>query len=280
MLPTWETIRWPMLGMLHLPPLPGSPRFAGDMAAVLDAVLADALVLAEAGFDGIMLENFGDAPFYPARVPPVTISWMTRLASEVRRIWSGPLGINVLRNDGLAALAIAGAVGAELIRVNVLTGARVADQGLLVAEAHELLRQRRFLGLDAVKIFADVDVKHSSPLGDRRDLADEVHDLIDRGLADSVVVSGSATGRPTDLAQIRAVKTAAGSTPVWVGSGATLETLAALCQEADGVIVGSALKAGASSAPQAPARAALSTLDRERSVHWMQAVHALRRRGS
>jgi membrane complex biogenesis BtpA family protein len=188
-----------------------------------------------------MLENFGDAPFYPDDVPPGVIAAMTRVALEVRRAFSGVLGINVLRNDGRAALAIAAAVGAQMIRVNVLTGARVTDQGLVVGRAHELLRERRALGADGIAILADVDVKHSAALAPRP-IADEVKDTVGRGLADAVIVSGGGTGAAVDLTKLAAVKAAAGRTPVLIGSGATAESLAALAVSADGFIVGTALE--------------------------------------
>jgi len=152
-----------------------------------------------------------------------------------------PIGVNVLRNDGCAALAIAHAVGASFIRVNVLCGARVTDQGVIQGIAHELMRDRARLGAANVKVFADVDVKHSAPLAPRP-IAEEVADTVERGLADAVIVSGTGTGRPTDLEQLKAVKQSAGATPVFVGSGATMETIGAYVRHADGLIIGSAFK--------------------------------------
>jgi membrane complex biogenesis BtpA family protein len=231
----------PLIGMLHAPPLPGSPEYGGDWPAVESHVLHDAQVLAESGMHGLLLENFGDAPFFPTRVPAATIAHLTALAASVRRRFSLPLGINVLRNDARAALAIAHAAGAQFIRVNVLCGARVTDQGLVQASAHNLLRDRKALGALGVKIFADVDVKHSAPLA-ARPLEEEVQDLNFRGRADALIVSGQATGKPTDPEKLRAVRAAAASTPVLVGSGATAASLASYLPLADGVIVGSTLK--------------------------------------
>src|SRR5688572_18655907 len=176
----WSTVGRPVVGMLHLPPLPGSPRFAGDAGAILPVVLRDAEALVSGGVHGLMLENFGDVPFYPGRVPAHVVARMTAIACEVRRHFpQTPLGINVLRNDGCSALAVAHAAGAQFIRVNVLCGARVADQGILQGIAHDLLRERAVLGASAVRIFADVDVKHSAPLA-ARPLADEVADTLHR----------------------------------------------------------------------------------------------------
>src|SRR3954452_25004865 len=177
--PAWKRHRKIVIGMLHLPALPGSPLSKLSMEKIRDVLLRDAQVLAEGGVHGLMMENFGDVPFYPDRVPAHVIAQMTALACAVREKTALPLGINVLRNDGCGALAVAHACGASLIRVNVLCGARVADHGLIQGIAHDLLRKRAMLGATGVKIFADVDVKHSAPLAPRP-LKDEVDDLIER----------------------------------------------------------------------------------------------------
>jgi membrane complex biogenesis BtpA family protein len=237
----WSSRSCPIVGMLHALPLPGSPEYTGDFGAVHSALLRDAEALVAGGVDGLMLENFGDTPFYPERVPAITVAAMTSLASDLRRRFAIPLGINVLRNDGRSALAVAVACGASFIRVNVLCGARVADQGVLQGIAHDLLRDRANLRAKAIQIWADVDVKHSAALAERP-LSDEVHDLIDRGNADAVIVSGAATGSPIDLNALRMIKDAARSTPVLIGSGVTAESVWGLAPLANGVIVGSSLK--------------------------------------
>src|SRR5688572_16163864 len=135
LLPQWSTIAKPVIGMLHLPPLPLSPMYGGSMKAVRETLLGDAQLLAEGGVNGLMMENFGDAPFYPGRVPAHVVAHMTALAVEVKRPFDLPLGVNVLRNDGRSALAVAHAAGAQFVRVNVLCGARVTDQGVLEAIA-------------------------------------------------------------------------------------------------------------------------------------------------
>jgi membrane complex biogenesis BtpA family protein len=237
----WASQSCPVIGMLHAPPLPGSPDYGGDFANVRHAVLRDAEALVAGGVDGMMLENFGDSPFYPQSVPAITVAAITALGSDLKWRFDIPLGINVLRNDGRSALAVAVACGASFIRVNVLCGARVADQGLLQGIAHELLRDRAYLHAKSVQIWADVDVKHSVALAERP-IDDEVRDLIDRGKADVVIVSGTATGLPIDLDILRTVKHAASSTPVVMGSGVTAETVRQLLPFADGIIVGSSLK--------------------------------------
>src|SRR5688572_6924745 len=147
-LPTWSGVKKVVIGMLHLPALPGSPRYGGgDMDTMIERVFRDAEALADGGVHGLMLENFGDVPFYPGRVPAHVVAHMTAIAAAVREQFpEQPLGINVLRNDGQGALAIAAAVGGAFVRVNVLCGVRVADQGLIHGIAHELMRDRVALG--------------------------------------------------------------------------------------------------------------------------------------
>src|SRR3954451_6219557 len=145
--PSWAGRRKIVIGMLHVPALPGAPMYRGELGAIRDAMLRDAEALASGGVHGLMIENFGDVPFYPDRVPAHVVAHLTALALEVRRNHPQlPLGINVLRNDGRSALAVAHASGANYIRVNVLCGARVTDQGVIQGIAHELLRDRAMLG--------------------------------------------------------------------------------------------------------------------------------------
>jgi len=234
-----------LVGVIHLPALPGSPRSALTAAACAASAAADARALAAAGYDAIIVENFGDTPFFATHVPAVTVAAMTACAVAVQAAASGvPLGINVLRNDAEAALAVAVCSGATFVRINVHTGARVTDQGIVQGEAAATLRLRRALGAEKIAVWADVDVKHSAPLGAARPLVQEVEDLTTRGMADVVLVTGEGTGKGVDLETLAAVKRASG-TPVLVASGATLATLAALAAaSASGVVVGSALRQG------------------------------------
>lgn len=234
-----------LVGVIHLPPLPGSPRSSLSASEAARWAASDAKLLAEAGYDAIIVENFGDTPFFAGRVPPVTVAAMTACALAVRDAApSAKLGINVLRNDAEAALSIAACLGASFVRVNVHTGARVTDQGIVQGEAASTLRLRKALGAEDVAIWADVDVKHSSPLGAPRPLVQEVEDLTKRGMAEIVLVTGEGTGKGVDVAKLAAVKKAAATAPVLVASGATIDSLSTLAQHADGVVVGSALRPG------------------------------------
>jgi len=228
-----------LIGMVHLGPLPGSPDFDGDFDAVLQSACSDAGLLAEAGFEAIMVENFGDAPFYADDAPKVTIAALTTAANAVYEASRLPLGVNVLRNDALGALAVAAATPASFIRVNVLSGSMFTDQGPIVGQAAEVARLRASICPD-VAIMADVFVKHATPPAGLT-LIDATHDLVERSGADAVVVSGSGTGSPTALADLQTVADAS-SLPVFVGSGTTRASIVELLAIADGVIVGTDIK--------------------------------------
>ena len=210
------------------------------MGAVVERALADAEALATGGMDALLVENHGDAPFFRKRVDAATVAAMARVIAELRRTVRLPIGVNVLKNDAQAALAIATATGARFIRVNIHAGAAVADQGVIQSDAAATLRYRRLLGAD-VKIFADVQAKHGVPLVPV-DLEQEARDCVTRGLADALIVSGRATGEATPLEDVRRVRAAVKEVPLLVGSGVTPESVAELLSTADGVIVGTSLK--------------------------------------
>jgi hypothetical protein len=225
------------------------------MDAIVANACADGAVYERAGFDAVLVENFGDAPFYPGRVPPETVAALAVAAGAVRRIINIPCGVNCLRNDGLAAVGIAAAAGLDFVRVNVLAGAVVADQGIVVSGAHEVLRARARLAPQC-RILADVHVKHAAPIADRP-VEEEARDLVERALADAVVVSGARTGSPPDVERLRSVAQSIAGTPVFAGSGLTLDNARELLQIASGAVVGTSVKRdGRTEAPVDPARAA------------------------
>jgi membrane complex biogenesis BtpA family protein len=230
----------PIIGVVHLLPLPTSPRWEGSLKAVIDRAEQEVTALASGGVDGVIVENFFDAPFTKGQVDPAVVSAMTLIVQRLMNLVTLPVGINVLRNDAQSALAIATCVRAQFIRVNVLTGVMATDQGLIEGQAHQLLRYRRELGSD-VKILADVLVKHARPLGSPN-LTTAVQETIERGLADGVILSGWATGSPPSLEDLELASAAANGTPVFMGSGANWENISTLMPAVDGVIVSSSLK--------------------------------------
>lgn len=232
--------RHALIGVIHLKPLPGSPRWSGKFDAVLKAAVADARAYERGGADAVVVENFGDVPFSKAAVPAETIAAMAVAGAAVRAAVKLPLGFNVLRNDAHAALALCAACEGAFLRVNVHTGAMVTDQGLIEGNAFGTLRQRDRLA-PAVAIFADVLVKHATPLGD---LPIEIaaRDTVERGLADALVVSGTGTGVATELEDVRRVRAACPETPILLGSGVSAANVGPYLEYANGFIVGTSVK--------------------------------------
>lgn len=231
-----------LIGTIHLAPLPGSPASIDAVAAIEEKALVDAAAWVEGGADAVIVENFGDAPFHPHTVPPHTTAVMTRITREIAQRFLLPVGVNVLRNDGFAALGVALAAGAAFIRVNVFIGAAVTDQGIIEGKAHDLLRYRNRIGSDTA-IAADVDVKHARPLA-AVPISQSARDASLRGRADALIVTGPETGSspaPDDLA---AVRRAVPDAYLIAGSGVTPANAAEIFRIADAAIVGTWCKEG------------------------------------
>ena len=247
-----------LIGMVHLGPLPGSPRWGGSLDQVIAAAVEDAHALAEGGLDGLVVENFGDTPFYADHVPAETIAAMALAVVSVRAATPFPIGVNVLRNDARAALGLCAATGAHFVRVNVHVGASATDQGVIQGHAAETLRERSRLWAGAPDraplLFADVDVKHARPLGES-DLALLAEDTYTRGDADALLVTGSGTGKEASFDDVLRVRDAVPDAPVLVASGVNERTVARAMHEAHGAIVGTWLKRdGRVDQPVDPAR--------------------------
>jgi uncharacterized protein len=244
-----------LVGVVHLQALPGAPRHAQPMSELVARAVEDARAYASSGFDGVIVENFGDVPFHPGAVPAETVAALAVACRAVRESVSLPVGVNCLRNDGAAAVAIAAAAELAFVRVNVLTGAVVADQGILSGCAHDVMRLRARLR-PALSVFADVRVKHAAPIAERP-IDDEARDAVERGLADAVVLSGGRTGSAPDPLAVARVADAVPSVPVVIGSGLDLGNAKTLLARAAGAIVGTSVKrGGATESPVDPARAA------------------------
>ncbi|MBI6546184.1 MAG: BtpA/SgcQ family protein [Cyanobacteria bacterium NC_groundwater_1444_Ag_S-0.65um_54_12] len=235
---------WPLIGVIHLDPLPGSPNWGGSLNAVRELALRDAEAYAAGGFDAVIVENYGDRPFLPGQVPPATIAALTLLAAQIRGAFPELLlGINVLRNDVVAALSIAAAVEAAFVRANVLVSAMVTDQGVIEGKAWEIAHLRRQLG-GKIALWADVLVKHAVPLGEQ-DITDQASDAFQRAGAAALILSGRATGAPADPAAFTRVRTCLPAAPLLVGSGLSAANLADFLAVANGAIVATSLLDGA-----------------------------------
>lgn len=233
----------PVVGMVHCWPMPGAPGYTGyGVEAVVEAALRDARALAEGGVDGLIVENMWDVPFRSgSRVAPESVAAHAVVARAVREAVGLPLGINLVHNGGTALLGIAIAAGASFIRVCMFTGAGVWDAGQWDEGcAAELMRRRKELHAEHVKIFADVDKKHSVRFPGI-DLATHVEWTRFFG-ADALVVSGRMTGDAPAVEKVREAKALAGDRPLLVGSGTDEANVGAFLEIADGVVVGSSLK--------------------------------------
>jgi membrane complex biogenesis BtpA family protein len=233
------------MGVVHLGPCPSAFRAeAGGFDAVLQAALEDARALAGGGADAILVENFGDAPFHKGTrddpVPPDVPAALAVTARAVREATGLPVAVNCLRNDGVAGLGAAVVAGATWIRVNVLAGAMVTDQGVIDGEAARLFAYARQMHTN-VRVLADLCVKHAVPLAPV-DPPAAARDLIERSGAHGLVLTGSRTGEPPTAEMVDSVRAAVGSFPLWLGSGLNPDNAAMLWPRCDGAIVGTAVK--------------------------------------
>jgi uncharacterized protein len=232
----------PVIGMVHLWPLPGAPGYTGyGMPTIIDHALRDADLLLEGGVDALMVENMWDLPYYVGNdVKPEAMTAHAVAASEVVRRVNVPVGINVVHNGGIVALSIAVASGARFMRVCILTGSRLWDTGELDHGcAANLIRKRKELQADHIQFFCDVDKKHSIAFPGL-DLATHIEWTEYYG-ADALIVSGRMTGAAADMADVIAAKRHA-TRPILMGSGCTDENVAGFLAYADGIIVGTSLK--------------------------------------
>ena len=252
-----------VIGMVHVGPLPGSPIFEGDLEVAIDEAVRNALALEEGGVDGVLVENFYDVPYPSERADPATVASLSLIVREVKKAVSIPVGVNVLRNCCLEALAIAYINRASYIRVNALAEVVVSDQGILAPKAYDLTRYKRYLGAAGVALLADVHVKHAAPLAPRP-IDVVAREAVERGLADAVIISGEVTGSEASIEEVAKVKKAVPDTPVIVGSGVMAENAVKYLSIADGAIVGTYFKVG-------------RHVDKDRVRRLLDAIKSLRR---
>jgi membrane complex biogenesis BtpA family protein len=230
--------------MVHLAPLPGSPGFARGLSQVIDRAVGEAQLIERAGFGAVIVENYGDLPFLKQRVGPETIASMAIVARAVKQVARIPVGINVLRNDYEAALAVAAATGCEFVRINILTGAFVTPEGIIEGSPGRALRLRRQLAPDTM-IFADVMVKHAYPIG-AVSPGDSALDAVERGGADCLIITGPRTGSAPSEEDLRVVRSRLDESgvkvPLLVGSGISPSNAEDFLKLSDGFIVGSYIR--------------------------------------
>lgn len=243
--PSPFTRRKSVVGMVHVQALPGSPGARLPVSRIAELAATEARVLAGAGFDALMIENMHDRPYTHLDHGPETVAAMTAIGLAVREAVPGlPMGVQILSGGNRHALAVAQSTGAAFIRCENFVFAHVADEGLYDrAEAGPLLRYRKQIGAEHVRIFCDIKKKHAShAITADLTLAEAAEAAAFFG-ADGVIVTGTATGKPTNLADVAEVR-AAVALPVLVGSGVTPDTIGPLFEHADVLIVGSWFKRG------------------------------------
>lgn len=251
------------IGVVHCAALPGSPRYSGStLDEISNRAVGDALAYADGGLHGLIVENHGDIPFSkPEDIGQETAASMAVIAERLRREVGLPVGINVLANGAMTALAVAKASGARFIRVNEWANAYIANEGLIEGPAAKAARYRAWLKAHEVAIFADVHVKHGAhAIVSDRGITELTRD-VEFFDADAVIVTGRRTGDSTTTQEVREVR-AATSLPLLIGSGVTKEDVSSLLTLADGVIIGSSLKHGG---------VWWNTVDRERVHAFMDA---------
>ncbi|MEM6348366.1 MAG: BtpA/SgcQ family protein [Bacteroidota bacterium] len=255
-----------IIGMIHVPALPGTPRYAGQMSKILQKVAEEAKIYQAAGIDAIAIENMHDVPYLNRAVGPEIIASMTQVAQVVKDNTDLPCGIQILAGANQAALAVALVVGLDFIRAEGFVFSHIADEGSMQSDAGELLRYRKQIGAEHIAVYTDIKKKHSAHA-----ITDDVS-LVETAkaaqffLSDGVIVTGASTGETADIAQIAAVKKNL-KIPVLVGSGVTFDNVEHYLLHCDGLIIGSWFKKGGHWTQD---------LDRQRVKQLMDKVNALR----
>jgi membrane complex biogenesis BtpA family protein len=231
-----------LLGMVHVKALPGTPFNTLPTSKIVEIAVTEAEQFQLAGFDGIIIENMHDRPYLKGKVGPEITAGMTRVAMEIRRKNgnSFPIGLQILAGANLEALAVAQAADCDFIRAEGCVFAHVADEGWIEACAGELLRERSRIGAERIRIWTDIQKKHSAhAVTADLSLEDWVHGAEFFGI-DGVIVTGAATGKAANYKEVERAKSA-GRIPVIVGSGVTAENAHSYAR-ADAWIIGSSIK--------------------------------------
>src|SRR6516225_1866135 len=233
-------VRRALIGVIHVDALPGTPGNQRQVTEIAERAALEARTYSAAGFHGLIIENTHDRPYLRGSAGPEVVAALGVIGVEVRRAAGLPMGVQILAGANTAAMAVAHASGASFVRVEGYVFAHVADEGLIESTAAELLRYRRAIGADRIRVFADIKKKHSAHAITTDVSLAETAKAAEFFQADGVIVSGVATGSATDAAEVNAV--AAGSNlATLVGSGVTPENIAEYTS-ADALIVGSSVK--------------------------------------
>jgi hypothetical protein len=235
--------RKPVVGVIHVGALPGTPASALTVDALTELAAREAALYREGGVDGLMVENMHDVPYLRGSVGPEIVAAMAVVARAVKAEARLPVGVQILAGANLESIAVAHAPGLDYVRVEAYTFAHVADEGLIQSSAAELLRFRKMVGAEGVRVWADVKKKHSSHAITADVSLGETCAAVEFMRGDAVIVSGSATGEPPRAADVKEAKSHC-RLPVLLGSGVSPENVSEFFDAADGFIVGSYFKEG------------------------------------
>ncbi len=231
----------PVIGMIHVEALPGTPKYKGSVAGIIDKAIREALIYSDAGVDSIMIENMHDVPYLKRNVGPEISILMSIVGYEVKNKTGLPVGLQILAGANKEALAAANSAGLDFIRSEGFVFAHIADEGFIEADAGELLRYRKFIGADHIAIFTDVKKKHSSHSITADVDISETAKAAEFFLSDGIILTGKSTSEETSMEDVRSVKENV-SLPVLIGSGVTIDNLEKYFDAADGFIIGSHFK--------------------------------------
>jgi len=230
-----------VIGMIHLQALPGTPKYTGNVAQIIQKALDEARIYQQAGIDALMIENMHDVPYTKNDVGHEISSLMALTAYLIKQETGLPLGIQILAGANKAALAAAHSAGADFIRAEGFVYGHLADEGYIDSQAAELLRYRKNLGAEHIAIFTDIKKKHSShALTSDLDITEIAH-AAEFFLSDGLIITGMHTGDTADLNELKKVKNTT-NLPVLVGSGVNLENILDYWAIADALIIGSYFK--------------------------------------
>lgn len=230
-----------LIAVIHVQALPGTPKHRFSPAQIVDQAVKEAEIFAQAGVDELIIENMHDRPYLNREIGPEIISMMTRVGLAVKAVAPLPTGIQILAGANQAALAVAQAAGLDYIRAEGFVFGHVADEGFIQSDAAELLRYRKKIGADHIKILTDIKKKHSAHAITADVSLEETAHAAEYFLSDGLIITGAATGQPASLEEVKAVKQSV-NIPVFVGSGINDQNIKAFAAEADGLIVGSYFK--------------------------------------
>lgn len=232
----------PIIGMIHVGALPGTPAARQSIAEIIATAVYEARLYRHGGVDGAMIENMHDTPYQRGGVGPEIVAAMTLIAQAVKAESSLPTGIQILAGANLEAMAVAHAANLDFIRAESYAFAHVADEGLIEASAAPLLRYRKLLGAERVQVWADIKKKHSSHAITADIGLGTMAETVEFMRGDAVIITGNVTGDPPRLADVTEAK-AHCRLPVLLGSGVDSENISAFYPVADGFIIGSYFKA-------------------------------------